>query len=126
MPRAASPKQPLAMRFARVSTVGNIKELEDFFRIKLVERHGKGIRLTPKTARNWPASEGFFFLFRTFQRGCLAQDQVCRIGGGATALEHVVLPVIPNPRSNVCIILSKSSREMIWSALCMNSGLSSR
>src|SRR3954470_4815505 len=79
-----------------------IKELEDFFRIKLVERHGKGIRLTPNGKELARISRFFLFGLWTFQRGCLAQDEVCRIGGGATALDCFVLPVI-----------SKSQRQRV-------------
>src|SRR5579871_2796074 len=52
-----------------------IKELEDFFRIKLVERHGKGIQLT-SSGRELARISRFFLLgLSNFQRGCLQKSR---------------------------------------------------
>jgi DNA-binding transcriptional LysR family regulator len=61
-----------------------IKELEDFFRVKLIERHGKGTRLT-STGKELARISRFFMLgLANFQRGCLAEEQTFRIGASAT------------------------------------------
>lgn len=71
-----------------------IKELEDFFRIKLVERYGKGIRLT-SSGRELARISRFFMLgLSNFQKGCLTEEQTFRIGAGATFIQSFVLPVV--------------------------------
>jgi DNA-binding transcriptional LysR family regulator len=71
-----------------------IKELEDFFRIKLVERHGKGIRLT-SSGRELARISRFFLLgLSNFQRGCLSEEQTFRIGASATFIQRFLLPVV--------------------------------
>ncbi len=74
-----------------------IKELEDFFQAKLVERHGKGIRLTPGGKELARISRFFLLGLSNFQHGCLAEEQTFRIGAGATFLERVLLPVLGTP-----------------------------
>lgn len=71
-----------------------IKELEDFFQARLVERHGKGIRLTPGGRELARISRFFLLGLSTFQRGCLAEEQVFRIGGGATFVSCFLLPIL--------------------------------
>src|SRR5919108_3942816 len=75
-----------------------IKELEDFFRIKLVERHGKGIRLTSNGRELAKISRFFLLGLSNFQRGCSTEEQTFRIGAGATFLRQVLLPVLAAPR----------------------------
>jgi DNA-binding transcriptional LysR family regulator len=80
-----------------------IKELEDFFQTKLVERHGKGIRLTPSGRELARISRFFLLGLSNFQRGCLAEEQTFRIGASATFLERFLVPVLaelPANRSN--------------------------
>jgi len=74
-----------------------IKELEDFFQARLVERHGKGIRLTPGGRELARISRFFLLGLSTFQRGCLAEEQIFRIGGGATFIHCFLLPVLAEP-----------------------------
>jgi len=74
-----------------------IKELEDFFQARLVERHGKGIRLTPGGRELARISRFFLLGLSTFQRGCLAEEQVFRIGGGATFVGCFLLPALALP-----------------------------
>lgn len=71
-----------------------IKELEDFFRIKLVERHGKGIRLTQNGKELARISRFFLLGLSNFQRGCLTEEQTFRIGASATFSQRLLLPVI--------------------------------
>ena len=78
-----------------------IKELEDFFAVKLVERHGRELRLTANGKEL--ARIGRFFLLglSNFQRGCRREEQVLTVGAGATFLERFVIPLLagPLPRS---------------------------
>jgi DNA-binding transcriptional LysR family regulator len=76
-----------------------IKELEDFFRIALFERHGKGIRLTPNGRELARISRFFLLGLSNFQRGSLAEEQTYRIGASATFLATFLLPVLAAPRS---------------------------
>lgn len=71
-----------------------IKELEDFFRIKLVERHGKGIRLTPSGRELARISRFFLLGLSNFQRGCLTEEQTFRLGASATFVNHFLLRVL--------------------------------
>ena len=75
-----------------------IKELEDFFRIKLIERQGKGTRLTPNGKELARISRFFMLGLSNFQRGCLAEEQTFRIGGSATFIRHFLLPVLSPSR----------------------------
>jgi DNA-binding transcriptional LysR family regulator len=76
-----------------------IKELEDFFRVTLVERHGKGIRLTPSGRELARISRFFLLGLSNFQRGSLAEEQTYRLGASATFLATFLLPVLAAPRS---------------------------
>ena len=71
-----------------------IKELEDFFQVKLVERHGKGIRLTANGKELARISRFFLLGLSNFQRGCLAEEQTFRIGASATFIQQFLLPVV--------------------------------
>jgi DNA-binding transcriptional LysR family regulator len=75
-----------------------IKELEDFFRIELIERQGKGIRLTPRGRELGLISRFFLLGLSNFQRGCLAEGQTYRLGGGATFISQLLMPVLSQPR----------------------------
>ena len=75
-----------------------IKELEDFFRIKLVERHGKGIRLTSNGKELARISRFFLLGLSNFQRGCLTEEQTFRIGASATFIQRFLLPVVSNAK----------------------------
>jgi len=71
-----------------------IKELEDFFRIKLVERQGKGMRLTANGRELTRISRFFMLGLSNFQRGCLAEEQTFRIGASASFIPRFLLPVL--------------------------------
>ncbi len=71
-----------------------IKELEDFFQTRLVERHGKGVRLTAAGRELARISRFFILGLSNFQRGCLAEQQTFRIGASATVNQHLLLPVL--------------------------------
>lgn len=82
-----------------------IKELEDFFQAKLVERHGKGIRLTGSGKELARISRFFLLGLSNYQRGCLAEEQTFRIGSSATFAGCFLLPALaestashPGPR----------------------------
>ena len=68
--------------------------MEDFFRIKLVERHGKGIRLTSNGKELARISRFFLLGLSNFQRGCLAEEQTFRVGASRTFIDHFLLPVL--------------------------------
>ncbi len=71
-----------------------IRELEDFFRIKLVERQGKGIRLTTNGRELARISRFFMLGLSNFQRGCLAEEQTFRIGASATFIRSFLMPAV--------------------------------
>ena len=71
-----------------------IKELEDFFRTKLIERQGKGTRLTPNGKELARISRFFMLGLSNFQRGCLAEEQTFCIGASATFIRRFLLPVL--------------------------------
>jgi DNA-binding transcriptional LysR family regulator len=76
-----------------------IKELEDFFQTGLVERHGKGIRLTARGRELARISRFFLLGLSNFQRGCRAEGQTYRIGASPTFIASFLLPVLAEPRS---------------------------
>jgi DNA-binding transcriptional LysR family regulator len=83
-------------------------DLEDFFQAKLVERHGKGIRLTGSGKVLARISRFFLLGLSNFQRGCLAEEQTFRIGSSATFANCFLLPTLaesaasrPGPRYDV-------------------------
>jgi DNA-binding transcriptional LysR family regulator len=71
-----------------------IKELEDFFRTRLIERQGKGTRLTASGKELARISRFFMLGLSNFQRGCLAEEQTFRIGASATFIRQFLLPVL--------------------------------
>jgi len=71
-----------------------IKELEDFFRIKLIERQGQVARLTPAGRELSRISRFFMLGLSNFQRGSLAEEQTFRIGAGATFIQRFLLPAL--------------------------------
>ena len=71
-----------------------IKELEDFFRTRLIERQGKGTRLTGNGKELARISRFFMLGLSNFQRGCLAAEQTFRIGASATFIRQFLLPAI--------------------------------
>jgi DNA-binding transcriptional LysR family regulator len=75
-----------------------IKELEDFFQTGLVERHGKGIRLTASGRELARISRFFLLGLSNFQRGCRAEGQTYRIGASPTFIASFLLPVLAGPR----------------------------
>jgi DNA-binding transcriptional LysR family regulator len=75
-----------------------IKELEDFFQTGLVERHGKGIRLTAGGRELARISRFFLLGLSNFQRGCRAEGQTYCIGASPTFIASFLLPVLAGPR----------------------------
>jgi len=76
-----------------------IKQLEDFFRAKLLERHGKGSRLTQNGKELARISRFFLLGLSNFQRGRLKDGHVFRIGASATMIQIFLLPVLASPRA---------------------------
>jgi DNA-binding transcriptional LysR family regulator len=74
-----------------------LKELEDFFQTGLVERHGRGLRLTASGKELARISRFFLLGLSNFQRGCLAEGQAYRIGASATFIEVFLLPILADP-----------------------------
>lgn len=71
-----------------------IKELEEFFRAKLIERYGKGTRLTNNGRELARISRFFMTGLSNFQRGCLAEEQTFRLGASATFIRQFLLPAL--------------------------------
>jgi DNA-binding transcriptional LysR family regulator len=71
-----------------------LKELEDFFQTALVERHGKGIRLTANGRELARISRFFLLGLSNFQRGCLTEGQTYRLGARVTFNQHFLLPLL--------------------------------
>ncbi|HEY5910025.1 MAG TPA: LysR family transcriptional regulator [Verrucomicrobiae bacterium] len=71
-----------------------LKELESFFRATLVERHGKGVRLTSSGRELARISRFFLMGLSNFQRGCLAEGQSYRLGADATFNHCFLLPLL--------------------------------
>jgi DNA-binding transcriptional LysR family regulator len=76
-----------------------IKELEDFFHTRLIERHGKGVRLTPGGKELARISRFFLLGLSNFQRGGLKEEQIYRIGAASTFISQILLPVLADARS---------------------------
>lgn len=93
-----------------------IKELEDFFQVALVERHGKGVRLTARGRELARISRFFLLGMSNFQRGCLAAGQTYRIGAEATFLHTFLLPalaVLGDERGDIRFVVETAgSREV--------------
>ena len=77
-----------------------IKELEDFFRTRLIERHGKGVRLTPGGKELARISRFFLLGLSNFQRGGMKEEQIYRIGAASTFISQILLPVLAEPTLN--------------------------
>jgi DNA-binding transcriptional LysR family regulator len=93
-----------------------IKELEDFFRSKLVERHEKGIRLTANGKELARISRFFLLGLSNFQRGCLTEEQTFRIGTSATLIDRFLIPLLANaerpPNNSRYIVETVGDDEM--------------
>lgn len=74
-----------------------IKELEDFFRCKLVERQGRGTRLTAAGRELARISRFFFLGLSNFRRGHMAEQQTFRVGAGATFTATFLLNLVSQP-----------------------------
>ena len=71
-----------------------IKELEDFFQSRLIERQGKGIRLTDN-GRELARIARFFLLgLSNFQRGCLTEELTFKIGAPAGFIQACLLSAL--------------------------------
>src|SRR5437899_7857894 len=73
-----------------------IKELEDFFRIPLIERHGKGVRFTSHGKELARISRFLLMGLSNFQRGCLGEEKTYHIGASATFIHIFLWPLLIN------------------------------
>src|SRR5688572_6988165 len=92
-----------------------IKELEDFFRVKLFERHDKGMQLTHHGRELARISRFFLLGLSNFQRGCLSEDQTFRIAGSTTLVQQILAPVLsalPTTMSNRFILEPAADDEI--------------
>src|ERR1051325_8791457 len=71
-----------------------IKELEDFFRTRLVERQAKGVRFTANGKELARLSRFFLLGLSNFHRGCMAEEQISRIGASATLIHRFLMPTV--------------------------------
>jgi DNA-binding transcriptional LysR family regulator len=71
-----------------------IKELEAFFRTRLVEREGRGTRLTQPGKELARISRFFLLGLANFQKGCLAEEVTLRVGAGATFSRVFLVPSV--------------------------------
>jgi DNA-binding transcriptional LysR family regulator len=78
-----------------------IKELEEFFHVKLIERQGRQTRLTGDGRELARISRFFLLGLSNFRRGCLKEEQSVRIGGSPTFVEHFVLPRLATDRRKI-------------------------
>src|SRR5688572_6930225 len=90
-----------------------IKELEDFFRSRLIERYGKGIRLTPNGKELARISRFFLLGLSNFRRGCLREEQTFRIAACATVVEHFLIPALAANRDEVRFALEVAPEDEI-------------
>jgi len=90
-----------------------IKELEDFFRAKLVERYGKGLRLTASGRELARISRFFLLGLSNFRRGCLRAEQTFRIAGSATVVEHFLIPALASRAEVVRFTLEVAPEDEI-------------
>jgi DNA-binding transcriptional LysR family regulator len=86
-----------------------IKELEDFFRSRLIERQGKGTRLTLNGRELARISRFFMLGLSNFQRGCLAKEQQFRVGASATFIQQFLLPVLAGPSNKERVTYSSEA-----------------
>ena len=71
-----------------------IKELEEFFRTSLIERHGKLMRLSP-TGRELARISRFFLLgLSNFHSGCAGEKQLFRVAASATFTHTFLAPAL--------------------------------
>lgn len=71
-----------------------IKELEEFFRTTLIERHGKGVRFTTNGRELARISRFLLMGLSSFQRGCLGEQRTYRIGAGPSFTQTFLLPFL--------------------------------
>lgn len=71
-----------------------IKELEDFFQTRLVERHGRSLRLTAHGKELARISRFFLLGLSNFRRGCRAEEQAFGLGASPAAARTLLAPLL--------------------------------
>src|ERR1041384_7772487 len=74
-----------------------IKELEEFFRTKLLERRGKGMRFTANGRELARISRFLLMGLSNFQRGCLGEQRRYRIAASPSFAQTFLLPLLSAP-----------------------------
>ena len=88
-----------------------IKELEDFFRVKLIERLDRGMQLTSNGRELARISRFFLLGLSNFQRGCLSEDQTFHIAASTTLLHQFLIPVILEFRSADRFVIEPAAND---------------
>jgi len=71
-----------------------IKELEEFFRTRLLQRQRKGTRLTVRGKELARISRFFMLGLSNFRRGCLAEEQTFRLGATSSFRQRFLIPAL--------------------------------
>lgn len=94
-----------------------IKELEGFFGVELIQRDGRGIRLTGAGRRLALLSREQFAALQNFQQEAKQTPVTLTIGAGNSVLEWVITPLLPRLCQQLAGIelslLNKRSREIV-------------
>jgi DNA-binding transcriptional LysR family regulator len=106
--KAAGPDPVRRSQYSR-----QIKELEDFFHVKLVERQGRGLRLTAHGKELARISRFLLLGLSNFRRGCLREEQTMRIGGFATVVERFLIPALADNREEVRFALEVLAEDEV-------------
>lgn len=71
-----------------------IKELEDFFETRLLERHGRGVRLTADGKELARISRFFLLGLSNFRRGCRADEQAFSVAASPAVVRTFLSPLL--------------------------------
>ena len=109
-----------------------IKELEEFFRTRLIERQGKLMRLTANGRELARISRFFLLGLSKYQAGCAGEKQVFRVGASGTFSQVFLAPAVGHrtrmakgPRY-VCEVAGEDEIEQKLHDLRLDFGIVSR
>ena len=71
-----------------------LKELAEHFGVELIQRHGKGLRLTPSGARLAQVIRDAFTSLEDFANGCAHEPVRYCIGAGDSLIQWLLLPAV--------------------------------
>lgn len=78
-----------------------INDLEEFFGMKLMKRHGKGITLTPSGETLLKVAREIFIALEDFQADCKSETQRFSIGAGDALLQWLLVPNVASLQKTV-------------------------